>query len=101
MSLPSSPINSDFYNPKPKPKPKPNPNPNPNPSPNPNRHLDDVAVVVDELGLLALDELLVELDEHLVKGIGIGLGLGLGLVSRVGVTGWGLGVRVTTALSSG
>ena len=42
------------------------------------RHLDDVAVVVDELGLLALDELLVELDEHLVRGIGLGLGLGLG-----------------------
>ena len=34
------------------------------------RHLDDVAVVVDELGLLALDELLVELDEHLVRVIG-------------------------------
>ena len=74
MSLPSSPINSDFYNPKPKPKPKPNPNPNPNPnpSPNPNRHLDDVAVVVDELGLLALDELLEELDEHLYVGVRVG-----------------------------
>ena len=35
------------------------------------RHLDDVAVVVDELGLLALDELLVELDELLVRGIGL------------------------------
>ena len=34
------------------------------------RHLDDVAVVVDELGLLALYELLVELDEHLVRVIG-------------------------------
>lgn len=36
------------------------------------RHLDDVAVVVNELGLLALDELLEELDEHLYVGVRVG-----------------------------